>query len=81
MGTVATVVNFGLFIYIPSLMLEGLLHITKLDDDYFIFNEVKQLLIGKKTGITYKSGQEIFIEISGVDMAQLFIDFKLAKAD
>lgn len=81
LGNVSSIVNFGLFVYIPSLMLDGLLHVTNLDEDYFMFNEAKQTLIGKKTGITYKPGQEIFIEIVRVDMVQLFIDFKLASAE
>lgn len=80
-GNVSSVVNFGLFVYIPTLMLDGLLHVTNLDGDYFVFDEIGQKLVGRKTGITYKSGQEVFIEITGVDMAQLFIDFKLANAD
>lgn len=77
-GNVSSVVNFGLFVYIPTLMLEGLLHVTNLDGDYFIFDEIGQKLVGKKTGITYKPGQEVFIEIVKVSMEQLFIDFRLA---
>lgn len=77
-GVVSSVVNFGLFVYIPTLMLDGLLHVTNLEEDYFVFNEAKQIIVGKKTGTTYKPGQEVYIEIVRVDMVQLFIDFKLS---
>ena len=76
-GLITSVVNFGVFVYIPDLMLDGLVHVTELGSDYYVFDEKKQLLIGKKTGVKFASGQELQIEIAGVDMAKLFIDFKL----
>ncbi len=76
-GLITSVVNFGLFVYIPDLMLDGLVHVTELGSDYYVFDEKKQLLTGKKTGAKFASGQELQIEIAGVDMAKLFIDFKL----
>jgi ribonuclease R len=76
-GLITSVVNFGAFVYIPDLMLDGLVHVTELGSDYYVFDEKKQLLIGKKTGVKFASGQELQIEIAGVDMAKLFIDFKL----
>ncbi len=75
-GTVTSIVNFGIFVYIPQLMIDGLVHVTELGQDYFVFDEKKQLLVGKKTGIKYMAGQELMVELSGVDMAKLFIDFK-----
>ena len=76
-GTITAVVNFGVFVYIPDLMLDGLVHVTELGSDYYVFDEKRQLLTGKKTGTRFASGQELTIEIAGVDMAKLFIDFKL----
>lgn len=76
-GLITSVVNFGVFVYIPDLMLDGLVHVTELGNDYFVFDEKKQLLVGKKTGVKFASGQELTIQIAGVDMAKLFIDFKL----
>ncbi len=73
-GVIITVTSFGLFVYISHLLLDGLIHITELGSDYFIFDEKKQLLIGKNTGIKYKAGQAIKIQIASVDMANLFIN-------
>lgn len=73
-GVIITVTSFGLFVYIPHLLLDGLIHITELGSDYFIFDEKKQLLIGKNTGIKYKAGQAIKVQIASVDMANLFIN-------
>jgi ribonuclease R len=76
-GLITNVVNFGAFVYIPNLMLDGLIHVTELGQDYFIFDEKSQVLVGKKTGFRYYSGQELNIQIARVDMAKLFIDLKL----
>lgn len=76
-GLITAVVNFGVFVYIPELMLDGLVHVTELGHDYYVFDEKRQVLIGKKTGVKFASGQELNIQVAGVDMAKLFIDFKL----
>ena len=76
-GISTSIVSFGIFIYIPELMLDGLLHVTSLGQDYYIFDAGRQVLVGKNTGVKYKAGQEFTIEIASVDMARLFIDFKL----
>lgn len=78
-GVISSIIHFGLFIYIPDLMLDGLLHVTQLGNDYFIFDDKSQILVGKKTGFKYISGQSIIVEIVDVDMAKLFIDLKLAN--
>ncbi|MCE2705835.1 MAG: ribonuclease R [Proteobacteria bacterium] len=80
-GMVTSIVNFGLFIYIPDLMLDGLLHVTELGNDFFVFDEKKQVLVGKRSGLQYHNGQELMIEIAHVDMTKLFIDFCIAESD
>lgn len=77
-GVISAVTHFGLFVYIPELMLDGLLHVTQLGNDYYVFDDKANLLVGKKTGIKYAAGHEVVVEINGVDMAKLFIDLKLA---
>lgn len=76
-GTTTALVNFGLFVYIPDLLLDGLVHITELGKDYFVYDEKKQVLRGKRTGIEYHAGQVLKVKITGVDIANLFIDFAL----
>ena len=80
-GVVTSVVSFGVFVYLPELMLDGLLHVTELGSDYFIFDENKHFLLGKKTGVRYHIGQMLRVAIFDVDMVKLFIDFKLADVD
>jgi ribonuclease R len=77
-GMITSVVNFGVFVYISELMIDGLLHVAELGEDFFIFDEKSQTLFSKKTGIIYQNGQILDIEILSVDMEKCFIDFGIA---
>jgi ribonuclease R len=76
-GYVTSVTNFGLFVYMPELMLDGLVHITELGDDYFIFDEVKQMLVGKASGTRFANGQQLKVLIAAVNMSRLYIDLSI----
>ncbi len=76
-GNITSIVNFGIFVYLPDLLLDGLVHVTQLGEDYFVFDNKAQALIGKKTGLKFVMGQMVKVKIIGVDMVKLFIDFQL----
>ena len=76
-GYITTVVNFGVFVHIPRLMIDGLIHISELGEDYFVLNERTLSLIGKSSGMKYSPGQQLHVCIAGVDMAKLFVDLRL----
>lgn len=78
-GVINTVVSFGLFVSIPELLIDGLVHITELGGDYFIFDEKNHSLTGKQNGFKYVAGQSVTILIANVNMDKLFIDLELVK--
>ena len=78
-GYVTSVTNFGVFVYLPDLSIDGLIHVTELGNDYFNFNSSQQMLVGKKTGIKYNIGQEQQVIIESVDLSKLFINLVLQK--
>jgi len=75
----SSVTNFGLFVEIPSLHIEGLLHVTELGTDYFIFNKEKQMLEGEKTKNKFRLGDELLVKLIRVDLELGKIDFTLIK--
>ena len=77
-GTVNTVTDFGLFIELNDYYIEGLVHITGLGQDYFVFDETHRKLIGEKSGREFAAGDQLKVRVSRVDMDQLKIDFDLA---
>lgn len=50
--------NYGFFVELPEFILSGLVHLSDLDDDFYIFEESRNLLRGKATRKTFKVGQK-----------------------
>jgi len=76
-GIISRVVSFGFFVEIPELLIDGLVHVTTLDE-YFILDEKNYTFIGKYTGKKYKLGDTVKIRVSHVDRNERIIDFILA---
>lgn len=76
-GTVTTVTNFGLFITLNELFIDGLVHISNVGDDYFVYDERQQQLIGKDKGLLFGLGDQVQVKVAGVNMDLLQIDFEL----
>lgn len=77
-GVVTSVTNFGLFVQLPN-SVEGLVHISNLNDDYYEFNERELLLIGQRTGNVFRIGQTIEIIVTKADKETYEIDFELVE--
>lgn len=77
-GIISSVTSFGLFVELPS-TIEGLVHITDLDDDYYIFNESHLSLIGERTKKIYKLGDKVKVECINVDIENREIFFRITE--
>ncbi|MGM9934745.1 ribonuclease R [uncultured Clostridium sp.] len=77
-GVISSVTSFGVFVELPS-TIEGLVHITDLDDDYYIFEEEHLRLIGERTKKIYKLGDKVLVECVHVDMPNKEIFFKIIE--
>ena len=63
---------------IPELQIDGLVHVTSLQNDYYRFERGSQSLIGDRSGTQYKLGDGLAIIVSRVDLESKRIDFQLA---
>ena len=79
-GAVTGVANFGLFIQLENLFVEGMVHVTELGGDYFQYDEARQELRGERTGIRYRLGDRVHVLVSRVDLDARKIEFSLVKA-
>jgi ribonuclease R len=80
-GVVTSATNFGLFVTLDAMYVEGLVHITELGGEYFRFDESRQELRGERTGIRYAIGTRVRIQVSRVDLDGRKIDFRLVRDD
>ena len=79
MGVVTSVTEFGLFVELEQFYVDGLVHITSLGQDYYHFDGDRRRLVGEHSGRVYKSGDQLEIQVSRVDMEQGRIDFALTE--
>lgn len=77
-GVITTVTHFGLFVELGDTKIEGLIHISSLKNDYYLFDEAKQSLAGERSNTGYTIGDTIHIQVANVDMDLRKIEFKLA---
>lgn len=77
-GIISSVTKFGMFIELPN-TIEGLIHMTQMKEDYFNFIESHLLLIGERTGKTYRIGDRVRVKLTKVDVQAREIDFMLVE--
>lgn len=70
-AVVTRVKNFGIYFEIVELMLEGYLHVSELENDYFVFEEAEATLKGRHHGQTYKTGDKIHVMPKEIDLILL----------
>lgn len=80
-GTVVAVTEFGLFVEISDLLVEGLVHVTALGNDYYTFDHARHQLVGRRSGDRYSLGQTVSVRVAGVSMENRKIDFDMLGSD
>ena len=78
-GVVAAVTNFGCFVELSDLYIEGLLHVSALPGDYYHFDQVKQRLVGERTRRVFQLGGAVMVRVARVDLDDRKIDLELAS--
>ena len=76
---ISGVVKFGLFVEITDLLVEGLIHVRDLEDDYYTFDEKQFSLTGRSTRRRYRLGDKVTVQVSRVDPEEGEIDFRLIE--
>jgi ribonuclease R len=75
-GVITGVTQFGLFVELDNLFVEGLVHISWLPD-YCLFYPERFCLVGQHTGRTYRLGDRVRVRVDNVSLARKQIDFSL----
>ncbi len=78
-GIISGVTAYGFFVQLEAYFVEGLVRMSSLLDDYYIFDEKRHALIGRSHRRAYRLGQSIEVLIAEVDTENWQIDLKLAE--
>ena len=80
MGTIANVTGFGFFVRLDEIHIDGLVHISSLQNDYYQFDPARQLLIGENFRRRYRLGDKIKVKVMAVNLDDSKIDFETVEA-
>ncbi|WP_216782384.1 ribonuclease R [Candidatus Profftia tarda] len=80
-GLISSVTGFGFFVRLNDLLIDGLVHISTLDNDYYLFDNVGQRLIGQSSGKIYRLGDKVEIKVDAVHMDERKMDFVLLHSN
>ncbi len=78
-GIITSVTSFGIFVELDEIYVDGLVHITALDNDYYHFDPVGHRLTGERSGRVYRLGDQLRVKLAAVNLDDRKIDFTLAE--
>ncbi|MEI7732410.1 MAG: ribonuclease R [Verrucomicrobiota bacterium] len=76
---VTDVRNFGFFVSVTDLGMSGLVHLSSLTDDFFVFEPERSHLIGRRSRRVIQLGDRVVVQIFKVDRFKKQVDFELVK--
>jgi len=80
-GVISGVTSFGIFVELTDTLVQGLLHIRDLTDDYYIFDEKQYTLKGRRSGKQYRLGDPLEVKVVRVNPEERQIDFMLIEEE
>lgn len=73
-GVISGVTNWGFYVELPNTV-EGLVHVSSLQGDYYLFDESRMELRGEMSGRTFRLGQKLRVVVMGTDKLTRTVDF------
>ncbi len=67
--------SFGLVVELPQFLLTGLIHVSQLSDDFYLFDSARLQFVGRSSRKTYRTGDAIRVMVSRVDTYKRQVDF------
>jgi ribonuclease R len=75
---VTDVRNFGFFVDVPGLAMSGLVPLSTIQDDFYVFDEGRRNLVGRRTRRMIRLGDRLTVQVAKVDSVKKQVDFCLA---
>ena len=79
-ATVVDVRNYGLMVELPDALLTGLVHVSSLTDDFYVFEPARRQLIGRRSRKRFSVGDKLSVFVARVDVFKRQVDFAIAPA-
>jgi ribonuclease R len=76
-ATIIDIKNFGLLVELPDVLLTGLVHISSLTDDFYVFHPTQRRFIGRKSRRQFSVGDSLGVSVARVDVFKRQVDFAI----
>jgi ribonuclease R len=73
-GVVSGVTKFGVFVELEELLVEGLVHVRNMDDDYYVYDESTYTMRGESNGKAYRPGDSVTVQVAGASIEDREVD-------
>ncbi len=80
-GTISGVKDFGFWVMLEENLVEGLVHVSRLGDDYYTKDSAGSMLIGARKGRTYRMGDRVRVRVTRADRARREVDFDIMDVE
>jgi ribonuclease R len=77
-GIITGVADYGFFAQSKTLPIEGLVHVSTLEDDYYSYDEATHTLTGRRSRRTFRLGDRVRVRVVRVDVQRRQLDFRVA---
>ncbi len=77
-AAIVDVRNYGLMVELPDALITGLVHVSSLTDDFYLFEPARRQLIGRRSRKRFSVGDELSVFVARVDAFKRQVDFAIA---
>jgi ribonuclease R len=75
-GIISSITSFGFFVQLRDHFVEGLVRLANMKDDFFVFDELRMNLRGRRTGMTFNLGQEVHVKLAAANLVKRQLDLE-----
>jgi len=79
-GTISGVQSYGFFVEIAPSMVEGLVHVSSLNDDWYEYRSRQNRLVGRRSRRVYQLGDSVEVKVLKVDVLRNQIDLEVVPS-
>ena len=78
-AAIVDVRNYGLMVELPDALITGLVHVSSLADDFYLFEPARRQLVGRRSRKRFRIGDEVRVFVVRVDAFKRQVDFAIAS--
>lgn len=77
-GLISSILPFGMFVELDNTV-EGLVHVSEMTDDYYVYNEDLMVFVGRRKKDVYRMGDLVKIRVISASKEERQVDFKIIE--